>query len=53
MIVKIAFDWACGLGKAQELLSPDCGRKKKNNLAHHNYKNDKAMTECVIILYPA
>ena len=37
--------------KTQDILSPDCRRKKKP--AYHKYTQDIAMTDCLIILYPA
>ena len=37
--------------KAEDILSPDCRRKK--NRAHNEYKKNIEMTECLVILYPA
>ena len=37
--------------QAQDIPSPDCRQKK--NRAHHKYKKNIAMTNCLVILYPS
>ena len=37
--------------KAQDILNPDCRRKKKR--AYHKYKKNIAMTDCLVILNSA
>ena len=47
---KISPSWKTNTSKAQDILSPDCRRK---NRAHHNYKKNIAVTDCLVILNPA